>query len=95
MQSGQMRWWMYYNNVLTIGVNREGLYLAAMFLFRFMHPPLLIPWSEIKARKSKGWFFEYVTFTMGRELAIPLRIHVKVAAKLRDAARDCWPIEEM
>jgi hypothetical protein len=56
------------------------------FLFRFMHPPLLIPWSEIKVRRSKGWFFEYVTFTMGHELAIPLRIRGKVAAKLRDVA---------
>lgn len=93
-QSGQMRWLANYNNVLTLGANQEGLYLACMFLFRFMHPPLLIPWSEIRVRRSKGWFFEYVTFTMGHELAIPLRIRAKVAAKLRDAAGGCWPIEE-
>src|SRR6266567_3532600 len=30
-----------------------------MFLFRFMHPPLLVPWSEIKVRRNKGWIFEY------------------------------------
>lgn len=65
-----------------------------MFLFRFMHPPLLVPWSEIKVRKSKGWFFEYVTFTIGQELAIPLRIRGKLAAKLRESAGNCWPIEE-
>src|SRR5689334_20614770 len=62
MQSGQMRWLANYNNILTLGVNQEGFYLAPMFLFRFMHPPLLIPWSEVKVRRSKGWFFEYVTF---------------------------------
>jgi hypothetical protein len=95
MQSGQMRWWTNYNNVLTLGVNREGLYLATMFLFRFMHPPLLVPWSEIKVRGGKGWFFKYVTFMMGHELAIPLRIRGKLAAKLRDTAGNCWPIEEM
>jgi hypothetical protein len=55
MQSGQMRWLANYNNMLTFGVSRQGLYLASMFLFRFMHPPLLIPWSEIKVRRSKGW----------------------------------------
>ena len=94
MQSGQMRWLTNYNGVLTLGVSQEGFYMGCMFLFRFMHPPLLIPWSEIKMRRSKGWFFEYVTFTMGHELAIPLRIRAKVAAKLREGAGSRWPIEE-
>jgi hypothetical protein len=84
----------HYNNVLTMGVSQQGLYLASMFLFRFMHPPLLVPWSEIKVRRNKGWVFEYVTFTMGHELAIPLRIREKLAAKLRQSAGDCWPVEE-
>ena len=50
-----MRWLAHYNNVLTLGASQRGLYLASMFLFRFMHPPLLVPWSEIKVRRSKGW----------------------------------------
>jgi hypothetical protein len=93
-QSGQMRWLANYNNVLTIGVSPQGLYLASMFLFRFMHPPILVPWSEIKVRRSNGWVFEYVTFTMGHELAIPLRIRKKLAAKLQESAKNCWPVEE-
>ena len=94
MQSGQMRWLANYNNVLTLGVGKQGLYLASMFLFRFMHPPLLVPWSEIKVGRNKGWIFEYVTFTMGHELAIPLRIREKLATKLRESAGNYWPIEE-
>jgi len=94
MQSGQMRWLVNYNNVLTIGVSPQGLYLASMLLLRFMHPPLLVPWSEIKVQRKKGWVFEYVIFTMGHELAIPLRIRGKLAAKLRDSAGNSWPIEE-
>jgi hypothetical protein len=94
MQRGQMRWLANYNNVLTIGASQQGLYLACMFLFRFMHPPLLVPWSEIKVRKSRGWVFEYVTFTMGHDLAIPLRIRAKLAAKLRESAGNAWPVEE-
>jgi hypothetical protein len=93
-QSGQMRWLANCNNVLTLGTSTDGFYLASMFLFRFMHPPLLIPWSEIKVRRSKGWFFEYVTFTMGRELAIPLRIRAKTADRLRNGAGKNWPVEE-
>jgi hypothetical protein len=77
-----------------MGASQRGLYLASMFLFRFMHPPLLVPWTEIKVRRSNGWVFEYVTFTMGHELAIPLRIRGRLAAKLRESAENCWLIEE-
>ena len=62
-----------------------------MFLFRFMHPPLLVPWSEIKVRRNKGWVFEYVIFTMGHELAIPLRIRAKLATKLRNRLATVGP----
>jgi hypothetical protein len=54
MQSGQMRRLTNYNNVLTLGVSPEGRYLAIIFLFRFMHPPLLVPWSEIRVRRKEG-----------------------------------------
>jgi hypothetical protein len=38
--------------------------------------------------------FEYVIFTMGHELAIPFRIRVKLAERLRNEAGNCWPVEE-
>jgi hypothetical protein len=94
MQSGQMRWPANYNNVLTIGVSQQGLYLASMFLFRFMHPPIFVPWNEIKVRRKTGWVFEYVILTMGHDLAIPLRVRAKLAAKLRESAGTYWPVEE-
>ena len=96
-QSGQMRWLANYNTTTASShseTSQEGLYLASMFLFHFMHPPLLIPWSEIKVRRKKGWVFEYVIFTMGHELAIPLRIRAKLAERLRSEAGNCWPVEE-
>jgi len=74
--------------------DKDGLYLAVLFLFRFRHPPLLIPWSDIKVRRRKGWIFEYVTLTMGREIEIPLKIRKSLAAKLRAAAGASWPVEE-
>jgi len=94
-QSAQMRWLMNYNNVLTTGVNAQGLYLATMVLFRFRHPPLVIPWSDIKVRRRKGWIFEYVILTMGREIEIPLKIRKSLAEKLRAAAGASWPVEEV
>jgi hypothetical protein len=95
-QSGRMRLLANYNHCLRLGASAGGLYLATLFLFRFMHPPLLLPWSEIKVRRTKSWLFgEYVTFTLGHEQAIPLRIRGRVADKLRPAAGVDWPIEEM
>ena len=94
-QSARMRWLVNYNHVLTLGANREGLYLASMFLFRFMHPPLLIPWREIKLRRGRDWFLEYVTFTMGHEVAIPLKIRAKLAEGLKKEAGNDWPVEEL
>ncbi len=93
-QSGQMRWLAKYGGVLTLGTNQEGLYLANMFLFRFMHPPLLIPWEQVRIRRGKFWFFEYVTFILGRELAIPLQLRSKLADQLRSMAGDRWPTED-
>jgi hypothetical protein len=90
----QMRWRTHYSNVITTGANQEGLYLASMFLFRFMHPPLFVPWTEVKVQRTKGWLFEYVTFTLGRELAIPMRIRRKPAERLRTMAGDGWPVED-
>jgi hypothetical protein len=36
-RSGQMRWLAGYRNCLTLGPDQNCLYLATMFLFRFMH----------------------------------------------------------
>jgi hypothetical protein len=94
MQSGQMRFRVNYNRALTFGVSPQGFYMASMFLFRFMHPPLLVPWGEIRVQRTQGLMFEYVTLTMGHELAIPLRVRAALAAELREAAANNWPVEE-
>ena len=73
LESGPMRWLTNYSNVLTPGAREESLCLGCCaLLLRFMHPPWLIPWGQIKGRRSKGWMLDYVTFTMSRETAIPL-----------------------
>jgi hypothetical protein len=66
MLSGQMQGLTDHRHALTMGASEESLYLGWASLFRFMHPPLLIPGGESKARKN------YTTFTMSRETAIPL-----------------------
>src|SRR5512134_1174492 len=48
-RSGQMRKLVAYNNALTIGGDRRGLFLAVSFFFFPSHPKLYIPWSDISA----------------------------------------------
>jgi hypothetical protein len=94
LQSGQMRWFANYRGCLRLGANEEGLYMGVLSIFRFMHPPLLVPWNQIRAFRAKRWLFgEYVTFTLGSELRIPLRISGTTAAMLRDGAGTHWPKE--
>jgi hypothetical protein len=92
-QSGQMRGIAGYHNCLTLGCNLEGLYLSTMPLFRFRHPPLLIPWNEISISQRQILFFRFVRLSLGRDLDIPLYLRLKLADKVRCAAGDYWPIE--
>jgi hypothetical protein len=50
--------------------------------------------EQHQAAEEQGLVLEYVILTMGHELAIPLRIREELAAKLREAAGNCWPVEE-
>lgn len=66
-----------------------------MPLFRFRHPPLLVPWNEITIAQQKIAFFRFVRFGLGRELEIPLYLRPKLADKLRRGAGKQWPIEQI
>jgi hypothetical protein len=65
VQSGYMRSNIGYGNCLTVGASPHGLYLAVMPLFRFWHPPLLVPWDEITLSRQKFVFFRFVRFGWG------------------------------
>ena len=92
-QSGHMRWIAGYGNCLTVGCSPEGLYLAMVPLFRFRHPPLLVPWNEVSIARRRILFFHFVRFRVGHELDIPLYLRWKLADRLGQAAGDRWPIE--
>jgi hypothetical protein len=49
-QSGHLKrlYVINYNTCLDATVGSKGIALSVLFLFRFMHPPLLIPWSAIE-----------------------------------------------
>lgn len=40
--------WINYGSCLILMASDSGLYMSVLPLFRFGHPPLLIPWDRIK-----------------------------------------------
>lgn len=65
-QSAGMRGAMAYRGCLIIGASHEGLYLSVFFLFRIAHPPLFIPWSDIKSRSIRRFGYPLLEFTFSR-----------------------------
>ena len=47
-----------YNGVLNLGMNRRGLYLVPMAIFRPFHKPLFIPWEEIVAQPFQKLLYQ-------------------------------------
>lgn len=47
-----------YKFTLTVGFPGTGLYFANNPFFRIGHPPLLIPWRDVKVVSSDGFFLQ-------------------------------------
>ena len=71
-----------FGGVLEIGVGETGLYLVPMILFRLFHPPLLIPWSELRAAPVKRFLFEGHRLTFHSFPGIELDLHRRTFEKM-------------
>lgn len=47
---------------VTIGTNVDGLYLAVILPFRPGHPPLFVPWSDVRVQQARRWFSNWYEF---------------------------------
>jgi hypothetical protein len=95
-----MQWvrvgWVDYNGCVTYRVCPQGLYVALWRFFRFMHPPLLIPWSALHVLqvRSNGWI-KHATVAVDRppiaRLRLPLRVAEAVGELLPHAGESSSP----
>jgi hypothetical protein len=54
-----------YGSCLFVTTNSDGLHLSIFFIFRFLCPPLFIPWSEFESvEKGRHWFFPCYVLTI-------------------------------
>jgi hypothetical protein len=93
-QSIRMRALMNYNNCANLGADQDGLYMAVFPVFRIGHAPLFIPWSEVQVvRGDTGLIFKKQKLLLGREELVPLFVSLSLAEKIKEAARQRWPME--
>lgn len=91
LKSVGMRRWTNYNNCITVGANKYGLYLSVFPLFRIGHPPLFFPWADISTEAgSRRFFGEFVKFKFSKQPDVPVIFSKKLAAgifKMKEASR--------
>ncbi|MBM4305898.1 MAG: hypothetical protein FJ115_07405 [Deltaproteobacteria bacterium] len=92
-QSAQLRWYIGYNNCLTIGANESGLFLSVFFLLRIGHPSLFIPWGDVNVTMKKGTWGKYAELRFRQAPAIPFRMSGKLSEKIAGVAGRMWPGE--
>jgi len=77
-----MRGWGRYRNTIRLTAAPDALYPSVLFLFRIAHPPLRIPWDEIRFGRTKFFFRTYIVLTIGSQEKIPMRISLRMARNL-------------
>jgi len=77
-----MRFLGHYSSVIRLTAASDALYGSVLFLFRIAHPPLRIPWDQIRFSRTRFFFRTYCVLTLGNEEKIPLRIPMRMARNL-------------
>jgi hypothetical protein len=77
-----MRLWSRYSSSIRLIAASDALYLSVLFPLRIGHPPLRIPWDEIRFSRTKFFFRTYIVLTLGNEEKIPMRISLRMARNL-------------
>lgn len=80
-QSGRLNQ-VNFRSALEMGVNKRGLFLVPMILFRVFHKPLLIPWSDIKAEPFKRFMFRGYRLTFRSFPGISLEVYARTFEKM-------------
>jgi hypothetical protein len=73
-----------YGNCVVLDVGPAGLHLRVWRPFRFRHPPLLIPWSQVE-QCTPGWMFFWRTLTVHpREADVRIRLYGGAAGAVEE-----------
>jgi len=76
------RFWTRYSSAVRLTSSEDALFVSVFFLFRLCHPPLQIPWKEVKLARTKYLWRRYIVLTLGELEQIPFRIPERMARNL-------------
>ena len=82
------RWWppITYNGVVHIGVDLSGLRLAVFLPFRAFHPPIFVPWPDVRVKTGRNWFGRpYADLRFDRCPGVTFRLRGRAVSRLADA----------
>ena len=83
LKSVGIRSWTNYSNCITLGVNKYGLYVSVLPIFRIGHPPLFFPWTDISTQEgSRHLFFNIVKFKFAKQPDVPMVISKRLAERI-------------
>lgn len=74
------------NRVTHMEVSSAGLYLYASLFFRFLHPPVLIPWSQVGKPKEVTTFW-WKTYEYDLGLITTIRVTKRAHALMQNVRR--------
>jgi len=86
---------MGYKGSTTVGADSRGLYLSLLFIFRFGHPPLFVPWRDITITEKQIFKIRALELRFRKTEDLPLRIFAKLGDRLAEAAGSNWPSIEI
>ncbi len=85
------RWGMGYKGCTNVGADSRGIYFSFGFLFRFGHPPLLVPWGDITITEKQITRTKMLELRFRKTRDLPIRISADLGAQLAMAAGSNWP----
>ena len=78
--------WVNYSGRLFMSFDSTSLHIYLHKLFRPGHPPVCVPWAEIKAEMVKGYMGEVLQLSFHRVPAVKLSLPGKIYDKLVQAS---------
>ncbi len=76
------RYWVKYNSVIRMTAASDALYLSVAAVFRAGHPPLRIPWDEIRIVPIERGLRRLVALSLGNKECVSFRVGPRMARKL-------------
>lgn len=81
-------------NAINLAVDGQGMYLSMSIAFRLFHPPIFVPWSDVRsvALAACPWSDKItdIRFTFALSPDVPLDVDLEVAAEIQKRAQGRW-----